>query len=207
MSSLCGLIKSYFMLGLSHGKILQLLDMLHGEFLSLCTLRRVLKSMGLYRRKNQSDLLEVASFLVDQLQGHRRLNGYKLHHLNCIQSGYVVTQCTVRHLLRFLDPHGVEQRRRNCLSRRIYVNPGPNFLWHVDSYDKLKPYGICINGAIDGFSRFIVWLHAYSTNSNPKIIASYFLSEVEKRMGTPARFRTDLGTENVTMAEMQRFPC
>ncbi|XP_063076248.1 uncharacterized protein LOC134466278 isoform X1 [Engraulis encrasicolus] len=169
------------------------------------TLRRILKSMGLYRRKNESDPLDVASFLIDQLRGHGRLHGYKFHHLNCIQAGYVVTQSTVRHLLKFLDPSGVERRRRNRLMRRVYMNPGPNYLWHVDSYDKLKPYGVCINGAIDGFSRLIVWLHAYSTNSNPKIIAGYFMREVERRMGTPSRIRADLGTENVTMAEMQRF--
>lgn len=89
--------------------------------------------------------------------------------------------------------------------QRIYINPGPNFMWHVDLYDKLKPYGICINGAIDGFSRLIVWLHAYSTNSNPKVIGSYFIAEIEKKMGTAARIRADLGTENVTMAEFQRF--
>ncbi|KAK0133316.1 hypothetical protein N1851_031177 [Merluccius polli] len=45
----------------------------------------------------------------------------------------------------------------------------------------------------------------YSTNSNPKIIAGYFIAEVEKRMGTAARIRADLGTENVTMAELQRL--
>ncbi len=78
-------------------------------------------------------------------------------------------------------------------------------MWHVDSYDKLKPFGICINGATDGFSRLMIWLHAYSTNSNPKIIAGYFIEEVEKRMGTASRIHSDLGTENVTMAEMQKF--
>ncbi|KAG2470838.1 TM6S1 protein, partial [Polypterus senegalus] len=50
--------------------------------------------MGLHRRKNQSDILEVASFLIDQLEGHGRLHGYKLHHLSCIQAGHVVTQTT-----------------------------------------------------------------------------------------------------------------
>lgn len=82
----------------------------------------------------------------------------------------------------------------------MYVSPGRNYMWHVDSYDKLKLFGIYINGAIDGFSRLIVCLHAYSTNSN-QIIAGYFLTEVEKRMGTAARVSADLGTENVTMAE------
>ncbi|KAL3983607.1 DnaJ-like proiein [Sarotherodon galilaeus] len=193
------------MLGLRHGEILLLLSSLDSIVISMRTLRRNLKRMGLYRRKNESDPIEVAGFLIDQLEGHGRLHGYKLHHLNCIQAGYVVTQSTVRHLLKYLDPYGVEQRRRNRLMRRTYVNPGPNFMWHVDSYDKLKPFGICINGAIDGFSRVMIWLHAYSTNNDPKVIAGYFIAEVEKRMGTPARIRSDLGTENVIMAEMQRF--
>ncbi|XP_038147935.1 uncharacterized protein LOC119787932 [Cyprinodon tularosa] len=89
--------------------------------------------------------------------------------------------------------------------RRVYINSGPNFLWQVDSYDKLKPFGICINGAIDGFSRQIIWVHAFSTSSDPKIIAGYFIKEVETRMGTPVRIRADFGTENVAMADMQRF--
>ena len=68
-------------------------------------------------------------------------------HLKCIQAGLVVTQTTIRHLL-ILDPRGVQLRKRNRLRRPLYINPGPNFLWHGDSYDKLKPYGIsCINGA------------------------------------------------------------
>lgn len=89
--------------------------------------------------------------------------------------------------------------------RRIYVNPGPNFVWHVDSYDKLKPYGICINRAIDGFSRLIVWLHAYSANNNPKVISSYFLAEAEKRMGTPAKIQADLGTDLRFFGQAARF--
>lgn len=205
MAHLHNLVKFYFMLGMKHGEILILLSSVDDIVISMRTLRRILKGMGLYRRKNESDPLEVASFLIDKLDGHGRHHGYKLHHLSCIQAGYVVTQTTVRLLLKFLDPRGVERRRRNRLMRRMYVNPGPNYMWHVDSYDKLKPFGICINGAIDGFSRLIVWLHAYSTNSNPKIIAGYFLAEVEKRMGTASRIRADLGTENVTMAQMQRF--
>ncbi|RVE55502.1 hypothetical protein OJAV_G00235640 [Oryzias javanicus] len=51
----------------------------------------------------------------------------------------------------------------------------------------------------------MIWLHAYSTNNDPKVIAGHFMAEVEKRMGTPARIRCDLGTENVTIGEMQRF--
>ena len=34
--------------------------------------------------------------------------------------------------------------------RTVYMQ-GPNFIWHVDSYDKLKPFGFPINGCIDGY--------------------------------------------------------
>ena len=56
-------------------------------------------------------------------------------------------------ILRQVDPEGTALRRAHALRRRMYTNPGPNFVWHVDGYDKLKPYGFPIHGAVDGFSR------------------------------------------------------
>lgn len=52
---------------------------------------------------------------------------------------------------RLLDPEGVELRRRHELRRRIYQNRGPNYAIHIDGFDKLKPYGFPIHGAIDGY--------------------------------------------------------
>ena len=74
MARLHDLIQFYFKLGLRHGEILQLLSTVDGIVLSMRTLRRILKSMGLYRRKNESDPLDVASFLIDPLSGHGRLH-------------------------------------------------------------------------------------------------------------------------------------
>lgn len=58
---------------------------------------------------------------------------------------------TVRLLLRVMDPDGVRSRRRGQLCRRVYRNSGPNFLIHVDGYDKIKRFGFAIHGAIDGY--------------------------------------------------------
>lgn len=99
-------------------------------------------------------------------------------HLKCLQEGFVVRQETVRVLLKILDPNGVNLRKRRRLRRRQYFNKGPNYLWHIDSYDKLKPYGIAISGCIDGFSRHIMWLNAGKTASDPRVIAGYFISTV-----------------------------
>ena len=57
---------------------------------------------------------------------------------------------TVRQLLLEFDPDGVTARKQRRLRRRMYSNKGPHYLVHVDGYDKLKPYGFAIHGAIDG---------------------------------------------------------
>ena len=51
----------------------------------------------------------------------------------------------------------------------------------------------------------VIWLHAYTTNSNPRVIAANFLDEVEKRSCIPTRIRSDLGTENRSVEQMQIF--
>jgi len=48
----------------------------------------------------------------------------------------VVAKETVRHALRILDPEGVDERLRHRLQRRQYKWRGPNFLWHIDGFDK-----------------------------------------------------------------------
>ena len=53
-------------------------------------------------------------------------------------------------LLSQMDEVGTVRRKSRRLSRRLYFSKGPNFLWHIDGYDKLKPYSICIHGCIDG---------------------------------------------------------
>ena len=68
------------------------------------------------------------------------------------QHGLVTMREVAQHVLRVFDPEGVEHRSQHRLRRRIYRCKGPNYLWHIDSYDKLKPFGFCIHGAIDGFS-------------------------------------------------------
>lgn len=57
---------------------------------------------------------------------------------------------SVRQFLTVMDPVGVEMRKKHRLRRRLYSNKGPHYLVHIDGYDKLKPYGFAIHGAIDG---------------------------------------------------------
>ena len=117
---------------------------------------RILRSRLLYRRKY--DLDAGIDFIVDQLQGPGKDHGYRWMYTKCKQRGISIRKEDVRILLSLLDPIGSQVRQTRRLRRRQYFAQGPNFVWHIDSYDKLKPYGICTNGCIDGFSRNIIWL-------------------------------------------------
>lgn len=99
-----------------------------------------------------------------------------------------------------MDPDGVTLRQRRRLRRRQYYNKGPNFHWHTDCYNKLKPFGICITGCIDGFSRYIIWLKA---GRKPIKYMHHFMQAVTTRGGCPQTLRADLGNENVIIERIQ----
>ncbi|XP_068697380.1 uncharacterized protein [Montipora foliosa] len=122
-----------------------------------------------------------------------------------VNYGLVVDKETVRELLKILDPDGVAARSRHTLQRRQYRTKGPNHLWHIDGYDKLKPFGFCVHGTMDGYSRRIMWLEVGPSNNDPSIIAQYFVDCVRQIGGTPKMIRADCGTENTYVAALQRF--
>ncbi|XP_047661982.1 uncharacterized protein LOC113646972 [Tachysurus fulvidraco] len=123
----------------------------------------------------------------------------------CKERGFHVRKEDIRLIPSTLDPLGTEMRRKRRLHRIVYFSKGPNFVWRVYSCDKLKPFGICINGAIDGFSRKILWLNAYCTSSDPKVIGGYFLETVRTFGGSPQILRADMGTENSVIRDVQRY--
>lgn len=106
-------------------------------------------------------------------------------------------------IIRDLDPEGVNSRKKKRLRRRAYFVPGPDFLWHIDGYDKLKPYGFSIHGCIDGFSRLIIWLNIGPSNKDQEVIASYYLTVVSELKGVPCRIRSNDGTENSVVEAIQ----
>ena len=64
---------------------------------------------------------------------------------------------------------------------------------------KLKPFGVAISGCIDGFSRDIVWMKAYTTNNDPKVTADYFVSSLGWMPGATALTGGLSGTDFILM--------
>ena len=200
------LISVYFKLGFTYNEITAFLKEYHGFKLSVRQLKRVLQSKGLRRRRQKSPLQDVLNAVRDELNGSGNSIGYRqMHRRIMIHHGFVIDRETVRIILQHLDPAGVERCSRRTFRRRLYSVKGPNYLWHLDGYDKLKPFGFPIHGCIDGFSRRILWLRVGHSNNNPRVISSFFLSCIKEVKGIPRIVRGDRGSENVNVAGLQRF--
>ncbi|KAJ8314828.1 hypothetical protein KUTeg_006978, partial [Tegillarca granosa] len=178
------LIFEYFKNGLRIAEIVLVLASKHRIVISERTVKRATKRLGLFRKKLKSDICDVAIFIQENIENSGQLHGYRWMYWKCIKAGYNVSQEDVRCLLKILDSNGVEIRKRKRLHRRTYYSQGPNFMWHIDGYDKLKPYGIAIHGCIDGFSRHIIWLRARNTNNDPRVVARYYIDAIEVANGS-----------------------
>ena len=61
-----------------------------------------------------------------------------------VEHKLTVSKQFVRNALRIMDPEGVGRCSRHRLQTRQYNEKGPNFIWHLDEYDKLKPYKLWV---------------------------------------------------------------
>ncbi|KAK2832604.1 hypothetical protein Q7C36_016066 [Tachysurus vachellii] len=148
------LIQCYFEEGHSYGVILEMLAVYHAKMIILCSLKTHLKDAALFRRQNYSPLNDVRNAIRADLLGPDQLFGYRC--CNLLFQKLHVKRDDVMRLLKELHPNWTEQRRRRTFVRRTYHSMGTNFWWHLDGYDKLKPFGFAISGCIDGFSRRVL---------------------------------------------------
>ena len=179
------LISSYFFQGYTNAEIVEFLK-LHGISMSLSTVKRRLRTVGLYRRKQGAPSLsneDLKKEIEIELGGNGSFVGYRKMWARLKQKGIFVKWERVMHILRSLDPVGVECRKRKRLRGRAYRTKGPNFVWHIDGHDNLKPFGFSIHACIDGFSRRLIWLEVGPTNKDPEVIAKMYLDAVKQIIG------------------------
>ena len=203
------LIEYYFDRGLTYRHITLMLEKHHNVVMTERTLKRRLSDYGCARHSEIDDDFRrwVKDLILLEIRnGPDSLNGYRtMWHILRLRHGINVPRSLVQGILKEVDPEGVERRKRRCLKHRVYVSQGPNRCWHVDGYDKLKPFGFSIHGCVDGFSRRIIWLEVQRSNKNPREVAKYFFKYVKASRGCPTRVYTDPGTENVLIAGIQCY--
>ena len=195
-------LSEYFHRNYTYLQIKEYLSCRHEIEKSLSTIKRHLKKLNLIRRPlaaNRASLNQLQDAVEEELEGSGSNVGYRRIWTALKKKGLIVRREDVRLSICQLDFEGVERRKRHKLRRRRYHNPGPNKVWHLDGYDKLKPFGFSIHGCIDGFSRRIIWLDISSSNKKPDLIAKYYLDAIKQSKGIPERLVADDGTEHAVI--------
>ena len=103
----------------------------------------------MFCRKNSGDINTIIIAIKREADTPSFGYGHRMIHQKLRQMGVTTNRETVRLILRAVDPDGVMNRSRHRLRRRIYPSKGPNYVWHIDGYDKLKPYSFALHGCID----------------------------------------------------------
>lgn len=188
------MIKIYFQNGFTYKEILLLLLSRHNILLSLSHLKRILSKANMRRRQGVTyasrHVTEQA--INNELLASGQCLGYRSMWRRLLRDhGLTVKRSTVMNLLREIDPEGCKIRKAHRLKIREYIINGPNYMWHIDGYDKLKPYGLCIHN-----SRRLIWLEVSSSNNNPRLIAKYYLDALKQLKCAPRIVRADHVTEN-----------
>jgi hypothetical protein len=70
----------------------------------------------------------------------------------------------------------VKKRKGRRFKRKRYYAAGVNDVWPQDQHDKWGPrFGLWFHNSLDATSAWNNWLKVWWTNSNPRLIAKYFL--------------------------------
>lgn len=102
----------------------------------------------------------------------------------------------VRNALQVLDPQGVAERGKaigKSRSRKEFYIQGPNRVLSIDGHDKLSRFGFEIYGAIDAYSRYIVWCYIGISNRTAVSVNKQYLRFVRNTMHIPQVIRSDKG--------------
>ncbi|KAJ5652979.1 hypothetical protein N7507_010405, partial [Penicillium longicatenatum] len=185
--ALCGRICSLVYENYSDPEILQRLHS-EGFQISSITFKRLRQQLDLRLRTDNPEAQciqdnQIAEVLRQEIQG-----GSIESYGRCLLHTHPREKCHI--FPRILDL----QRQRQA-----YQSPGPNYVWHMDGYMKLSLYGIEIYAAIDGYSRYILWVYiGLSTRTAISVYKQY----IEADFGyIPQILRTDLGGETIYLGD------
>jgi len=160
-----------------------------------------------WRELHFSDLEDPQCTVISDAELDCLISYYCANHIQrgeCSMASYLkddnifVTRQRLRDSIMRVDANGRNERRNNTVHRRVYNVEGPHHLWHMDGNHKLIPFNLVIHGAIDGFSRAVLFLRC-SDNNRSSTVFDGFRGAVHE-YGCPSRLRVDKGGENIQAA-------
>src|SRR5437667_11424042 len=79
--------------------------------------------------------------------------------------------------------------------RKGWTTPGSNFIWSLDAYDKLLPYGFEIYTGINAYLRYLTWFYVGISAHTLWNVLTQYMKVVIERQTMPYIIRSDRGVE------------
>ena len=138
-------------------------------------------------------------------EGTIRGYGHRLLWAHLRRTHVRVRRDDMREIIEKLDPANVRHRKpgMKTIARGEYICAGPDDVWSIDGHDKLGPWGINIYGAIDAYSRRLIWVYTGITNRTQVSVATQFCRAVQFHNKFPRIIRSDRGAETSILADIQ----
>ena len=99
-----------------------------------------------------------------------------------------------------IDPEGEAIRGKafaTSCPRKEYFVKGPNRVFSIDGHDKLSRFGFEIYGAIDAYSRDIVWCYVGISNRTVVSVNKQYLRLIRHTLDMPKLICSDKGKYNI----------
>ncbi|KAK1989653.1 hypothetical protein LX36DRAFT_497281 [Colletotrichum falcatum] len=170
-------------------------------------LKDIRKCHQLWRRQSKEQLTVAYSkateyFRTNDDDTHRiRSFGREFLYTYMRQQGHVISRNVLFEAYRTVFPEEVTSRLNEIRYRRKgYTTAGPNYIWSIDAYDKLLPWGFEIYAGIDAYSRYIVWFYVGVEAHTARAVLHQYLHVILQRGIIPCKIRSDRGVETVLAA-------
>ncbi|KAI1097343.1 hypothetical protein F4804DRAFT_327903 [Jackrogersella minutella] len=195
-------------------EILTNLEHLHDIHISHAVLVRIRIENNMKRKitsENERQRLVMAlEDFFDEYQRHSdALGDYGRQHLYSLvrrNSKLPLTREMIWIAYRRRYPEAIQQRLSTNVffaRPRKHKVPGPNYMWGMDGYLKLRFAGIEIYGAIDTYSRKLLWCKVCRSISFPCIVMYMYLNTIMTLGIRPWLTRSDHGNETLLLALVQ----
>lgn len=175
-------------------------------------IKQIRKEQGLYRRLPTESIPaakeQARDFFQTQLQTSTTVKDYgrNLLHTYMKQQHHIISRDDLYSIYREFAGDIIQERWGKAkYSRRDFLVPGPNWVWSVDGFDKLKQWGFEIYAGIDAYSRYITWFYCGLSSSTSWNIAVQYMDVLVQRGIMPRVIRSDHGGETAIFAGLHYY--
>ncbi|KAG9083204.1 hypothetical protein FS749_006229 [Ceratobasidium sp. UAMH 11750] len=203
-----GEIRELFRDGQNDKKASNILNMKYqpmGFQLSVWKYREMRESLNLFSTRKQNHTLESVQSTLAAARKQNPTSGIQelLNIVRTQSTDMRIPRRVVREWMEATEPDQVRARQGQVAKRRIFYLLGANEIWAIDQHDKWKRFELRLHVGLDVFSGKVLWLKVYWTNSNPRLICSYYLDAILENGGMPLLTHSDPGSENYGVANAQ----